>query len=87
MVAIWAEVLHIEKVGIYDNFFNLGGHSLLGTQLMSRIRDAFQIELPLRLLFEDPSAAVLVEHIEIAHWVSDKPAKEIEPEDYEEITL
>jgi amino acid adenylation domain-containing protein len=59
LAKIWAEVLKIEKVGIHDNFFNLGGHSLLATQVMSRIRDAFQMEIPLRTLFEKPTVGEL----------------------------
>ena len=57
LAAIWAEVLKIEKVGIYDNFFELGGHSLLATQVISRVRQAFQVELPLHHLFESATVA------------------------------
>ncbi|MGK7905412.1 MAG: amino acid adenylation domain-containing protein [Hormoscilla sp.] len=54
---IWAEVLGIERVGIHDNFFKLGGYSLLVTQVLSRVREAFQVELPLREIFEAPTVA------------------------------
>lgn len=48
---IWSEVLRIEKIGIYDNFFEIGGHSLLATQVISRIRKDLEVELPLKTLF------------------------------------
>lgn len=56
---IWAEVLRLEKVGIYDNFFDLGGHSLLLTQVTSRLYQAFGVELSLRQLFATPTIADL----------------------------
>jgi amino acid adenylation domain-containing protein len=57
---IWAELLLIDQVGIYDNFFALGGHSLLATQVVSRIQNIFQMDVPLRCLFEAPTVDGLV---------------------------
>ena len=59
LAAICAGVLQLKQVGIYDNFFLLGGHSVLATQVISRIRAVFGVELPLRCLFETPSVADL----------------------------
>jgi amino acid adenylation domain-containing protein len=59
LAGIWVEVLGVAQVGVEDNFFTLGGYSLLATQVIARIRDVFQIELPLRTLFEAPTVAGL----------------------------
>jgi amino acid adenylation domain-containing protein/non-ribosomal peptide synthase protein (TIGR01720 family) len=56
---IWSEVLGLQRVSIYDNFFELGGHSLLATQILSRLRQTWNINLPLKSLFEDPTIAGL----------------------------
>jgi amino acid adenylation domain-containing protein len=64
LAAIWANVLRLEKVGIYDNFFNLGGHSLLATQVISRVQEAFSVDLSVRQLFEFPTVAQQGEMIE-----------------------
>lgn len=63
LALIWSEVLRVEQVGIYDNFFELGGHSLLATQVLSRLRDIFQVELPLHVLFEATTVAKLSQHL------------------------
>jgi hypothetical protein len=57
LAGIWAEVVGLDQVSIHDNFFEIGGHSLLATQLVSRVRSLFQIEVPLRQIFESPSVA------------------------------
>lgn len=57
LARLWSEVLHCERVGVHDNFFELGGHSLLATQIIARTAEAFQVQVPLRSLFEGPTVA------------------------------
>ncbi|MFY0565971.1 non-ribosomal peptide synthase/polyketide synthase [Archangium lansingense] len=64
LASLWCEVLRVQRVGLHDNFFTLGGHSLLATQVISRIRAAFDVELPLRSLFETPTLEALARAIE-----------------------
>jgi amino acid adenylation domain-containing protein len=66
LVLIWSEVLGLEKMGVEDNFFDLGGHSLLATQVISRIRERFKIDLPLRALFQAGTVTALAEQVEAA---------------------
>jgi len=66
VAGIFAHALRVKRVGINDNFFGLGGHSLMATQVISRIRETFQIELPLRTLFDEPTAHGLSRSIEAA---------------------
>ncbi len=63
VAAIWSELLHAERVGAEDNFFDIGGHSLLATQVISRLREAFSVELPVRALFEHPTPKELAADI------------------------
>jgi len=65
MADIWAAVLHLNHVSIRANFFEMGGHSLLATQLISRVRQAFQVALPLRALFEYPTVAGFTRQVEL----------------------
>ncbi|WP_333288377.1 amino acid adenylation domain-containing protein [Microcoleus sp. MON1_C5] len=64
LARIWAEILGLERVGIHDNFWECGGHSLLAAQAISRIRNTLEIELSLRSLFEAPTIAELAQQIE-----------------------
>jgi acyl carrier protein len=66
LVLIWEKVLGVTPVGVDDNFFEMGGHSLLATQLISRIRDEFMIDLPLRSVFASPTPAEMARVIEAA---------------------
>jgi acyl carrier protein len=59
LASLWSEVLKVERVGINDNFFDLGGHSLLATRLMFQLREHFNVDVPLRALFEAPTIATL----------------------------
>ncbi|MUG92983.1 amino acid adenylation domain-containing protein [Scytonema sp. UIC 10036] len=63
LASLWKQVLRVPVLGIHDNFFKLGGHSLLATQLISRVQDVFELELPLRSLFENSTVASLGECI------------------------
>ncbi|HSG40711.1 MAG TPA: HAD-IIIC family phosphatase, partial [Thermoanaerobaculia bacterium] len=76
LAEIWADLLGTDRVGVHDSFFRLGGHSLLGTVLLSRVRDAFDVEVPLFTLFESPTLGGLAGKIEEA-LIRDAGAEEI----------
>jgi SAM-dependent methyltransferase/acyl carrier protein len=59
VAGVWAEVLEVDRVGVLDDFFDLGGHSLLSTRIVARIRDAFQVDIPLHRVFSEPTVAGL----------------------------
>jgi len=66
VATILATLLDVDRVGVEDNFFLLGGHSLLGTQVIARVREAFGVDLSLRTLFDHPTVAALSAQIERA---------------------
>jgi amino acid adenylation domain-containing protein len=70
IINIWTEILKLERIGIHDNFFDLGGYSLLGTQIITRMRQLFSVELSLRVLFELPTVAELANRIENLQWIT-----------------
>ncbi|HEV7398184.1 MAG TPA: AMP-binding protein, partial [Pyrinomonadaceae bacterium] len=75
LARIWCEVLGVDRIGVRDSFFDLGGHSLLATQVLMRVREAFQVEVPLRNLFGTPTVeglAIAVLESEAAHTDDDE---------------
>ncbi len=70
LLSIWQELLGHNQISIDDNFFELGGHSLLAAQLATRIRQQFQIELPLHNLFQEPTIAGLARLLDSIRWTA-----------------
>ncbi|AUT02007.1 non-ribosomal peptide synthetase [Nostoc sp. CENA543] len=83
---IWSQVMNIKQVGIYDNFFELGGYSLIGIQVVSRMRQALQVEILMSNLFELPTVADLAERVETLRWAAQsvQSAESETADDYEE---
>jgi amino acid adenylation domain-containing protein len=73
---IWGEVLRIRGVGAEDNFFDLGGNSLVATQLVSRLRGAFQVDLALQDFFEGATVANVAENIQVTRWAREAQQEE-----------
>jgi amino acid adenylation domain-containing protein len=81
LAVLIAPLLRVERVGVDDNFFMLGGHSLLGTQLITRISQVFGVDLPLLSLFEHPTLAgmsaeiekLIIDKVESSHWEASHP--------------
>jgi acyl carrier protein len=77
LAKIWVDVLVVDRIGIHDNFFDLGGHSLMVIQLMSRVRKSFQVELPLKDVFTSPTIKEIAEMVE-ARILAKAPAEKID---------
>ena len=60
---VWREVLGVDRVGVHDNFFDLGGHSIVAVRLISRLREVFGISLRLRTVFDGPTVGELAAHV------------------------
>ncbi len=82
IAGMFEEVLGREKVGLHDNFFDAGGHSLLAVQLIGRIRKAFSVDPPLRMLFENPTVQGVSEAVQALQFATqgsaDAPATEMD---------
>jgi acyl carrier protein len=87
LAALWSELLNVPNLGINDDFFNLGGQSLVAIRALSRIRDVFDVELSLRNLFEHPTVAGLAEVIDRMAWLAKGNMPTAEARDREEVAL
>ncbi|NOQ70383.1 MAG: amino acid adenylation domain-containing protein [Crocinitomix sp.] len=72
IIAIWQEVLEHEKIGIQDNFFDLGGHSLKATRVISKIQEEFNVKIDLKNLFADATVENLSNYVDTVSWVNDE---------------
>jgi acyl-coenzyme A synthetase/AMP-(fatty) acid ligase/acyl carrier protein len=75
LVRVWAEALRVERIGVHDNFFDLGGHSLIATSMISRVRSEIGIEMPLQSVFEAPTLEAFAERILVMHLLSGQTNK------------
>jgi acyl carrier protein len=73
LAALWAEVLGVERIGVLDNFLDLGGHSQLAIRIVARVRDRYLVDLPLRVFFEVPTIA------ELALWILERQLEQSDP--------
>src|SRR3989454_629428 len=87
LAAMWRELLVVESIGINDDFFDLGGQSLVAIKALSRIRDTFGVDLPLRNLFERPTITGLAEVIDQLAWVAKANAPAADAVEREEFAL
>ncbi|HEX2165387.1 MAG TPA: phosphopantetheine-binding protein, partial [Thermoanaerobaculia bacterium] len=78
IAGVWRELFGFEEIGVFDDFYALGGHSLLGTQVAARLRDLLRVELPLRELLEHTTVA------DLAKMLAARQVEDTEPEDLEQ---
>jgi len=76
IAGIWQEVLKLAQVGAEDSFFDMGGNSLSATRVNTRLRKAFELEMPLRVMFERPTIAELAVHIDALQMTLNQPVAE-----------
>jgi amino acid adenylation domain-containing protein len=81
LAEIWAETLRLERVGVHDSFFALGGHSLLATRVLSRLRQVFGVEVPLRALFDAPSVGEMAGRVDSALEAMEAELAQVDPEE------
>ncbi len=79
---LWSSILGIEKIGIYDNFFEIGGHSLRATALLAKVNKEFNIEVPLREIFRKPTIKELAEYIQTSEKVAYPRIEQVEEREY-----
>lgn len=87
LASAWAELLGRESIGVNDNFFDLGGHSLMASRMLFRVKEKLGVEVALKTVFEGPTIAALASHIEIVKYVRASSANEMRREEGEEIVL
>ena len=91
IVDTWQEFLGVAPIGVHDDFFQLGGHSLLGTQVLARLRERYGVNLSLRVIFDAPTPAKLATHVSPASWsvISDPsaPAPKSGDGDIQEVSI
>jgi acyl carrier protein len=80
LAAIWSEALSVERVGVNDSFFDLGGYSIKAIQVVARVRERFGVELPLGSVIESRTVARFAERLEDALWLSRRPHEDSSPE-------
>ena len=87
MARVFRDVLQLADFGVFESFFDLGGHSLMAAQLMFKLRAALSFDLPLRSLFERPTVAGLAEVIDGLSWVEKSKDSSHDIDDREEIEV